>query len=1233
MKKTMPFMFCAAALSLALGCLPCYADVSPGKTKVATQEWVRRELAKHSIRIDTATVSTNVTTEGGATVTNITVASAFACDEVTNCVGIAFTLTPPALSSTNASGHVVAMMERGEGDGDGGGGTTVKATIKSGYWIDTSGNQHYFDFGSGWVIDSHAELPEEPDAAHVCQLDANCNCVDMNNTKESVETPAEYADIAVNSDEGRMWADIWNWLDKDTWSDYTVSKTGKVTYWVTDVNGIKFNMDKIGGSDAWIQAVALAMLEVNNHMAKCRDKYKTAHVCTATNPQHSWHTKTCGVYSWSVCRNNSAHSSGTEQHEFPGVGSNYTDSHHTCKCGERIEAHGTLVASGAKTPTTNLDGYETGWTRKFVCPKGCGYEKTVAHVHHFTDCGTCDAGDGCTTACTGCSGDHVFGEATRDKCAKCECPMCSGCGAKPPSDDETKHAGWMPCGEDVEEDNDDGTANGGHCQCECLTFGHNARTEHDYQMSAGLSEYEQITDKTAPARAKDYHYQILGQCTRCKQYKKQLEAHDWPETPTGYRWVSASVCAWLYECEKCQKSKRDETHGHELGSTIVYENVSASVCRQKKQCEHCKGFVSDDTHGHTRDNANGCKCANGCGYQFAHDYKPDACGNSVCSYCGAYEYGQETHTGYKTGGTKSAAGHQCLCGKKEDVAHVFGEWTETGVDVDVIHSSRTCTACAFAETRDAACPHASWSAWTVIGRGGGVVTSQRTCQKCGHVSIKTEPDVEPVTCDIVNDVHIPIPSSSNVCGCVCGKYGAGGEASPDEKLHVWDETDTDTNGIPNCMCKCGHYHKKRAWTTYQVNGGEVCPGVCSRCPVAHKKSASGIDAPDATEDDHTPVTSGKCGCKCGALDHGAVQARFHIRHPQSCRCYGANGDGTGLRHFKCPSACPSVCAYKINGVSHKVAEEDGETFANVATTPENHDWRGGATCGCKCLEFDSSNTPKEARHLHYKIPGTCYCTCRKIHEPIADELCPKICRGGCGGLVTDKSPGENLATKDDHTPDGSTMCGCQCQSKYPGQGFSGQHYEAPKWHQPTGNPACFCKCGRKHIHTAARTDCKKLCSLCSHPPNGTCYLLDDPQKVAAQGDHTFGNKCVCKCGKEERPHLWGAWQSDGDVTSEVCAICERTIYYQPERRSCTRDCDAEETRLRGLTQHDMTMHTGAGGVISMLCPIHNVDMVDGHCPVDGCEFGEGGSGDGSGGDGTGGGTGGSGSTPINLDDI
>ena len=139
--------------------------------------------------------------------------------------------------------------------------------------------------------------------------------------------------------------------------------------------------------------------------------------------------------------------------------------------------------------------------------------------------------------------------------------------------------------------------------------------------------------------------------------------------------------------------------------------------------------------------------------------------------------------------------------------------------------------------------------------------------------------------------------------------------------------------------------------------------------------------------------------------------------------------------------------------------------------------------------------------------------------------------------------------------------------------------------------------------------------------------------MAAQGDHTFGNKCVCKCGKEERPHLWGAWQSDGDVTSEVCAICERTIYYQPERRSCTRDCDAEETRLRGLTQHDMTMHTGAGGVISMLCPIHNVDMVDGHCPVDGCEFGEGGSGDGSGGDGTGGGTGGSGSTPINLDDI
>ncbi len=1232
MMKNAKVFLCAAMLAL-VGCAPCYADAITGKTKVATQEWVRRVLAGASIRVSSATVATNVTTEGGVTVTNLVFTSPFSSEDAPGITGISLTFSEPTLTPGGGAQPTRGPRLRAGGASP----PSITVRLKSGMFLDGSGGG--FLFADQWEM-TWTDFPEAPPDSHVCQLGADCNCVESRNTEASVrETmPAEYRTLT-DEELIEKWPDPSVFYPNWGTEDWQITRTlgGREVYFVRafDPQGVReqsFRVSDIGRTDAWRDAMIYIGDMWNTQMKVWQLQYVNAHVCTAQNPQHNWHTTTCGSYSWSVCGNNAAHTQGSERHQYPG--SSFNETHHSCVCGAgEPEAHGTLVASGAKTPTTNLDGYETGWTRKFVCPKGCGYEKTVAHVHHFTDCGTCDAGDGCTTACTGCSGDHVFGEATRDKCAKCECPMCSGCGAKPPSDDETKHAGWMPCGEDVEEDNDDGTANGGHCQCECLTFGHNARTEHDYQMSAGLSEYEQITDKTAPARAKDYHYQILGQCTRCKQYKKQLEAHDWPETPTGYRWVSASVCAWLYECEKCQKSKRDETHGHELGSTVVYENVSASVCRQKKQCEHCKGFVSDDTHGHTRDNANGCKCANGCGYQFAHDYKPDACGNSVCSYCGAYEYGQETHTGYKTGGTKSAAGHQCLCGKKEDVAHVFGEWTETGVDVDVIHSSRTCTACAFAETRDAACPHASWSAWTVIGRGGGVVTSQRTCQKCGHVSIKTEPDVEPVTCDIANDVHIPIPSSSNVCGCVCGKYGVDGEASPDEKFHVWDETDTDSNGIPNCMCKCGHYHKKRAWTTYQVNGGEVCPGVCSRCPVAHKKSTSGVDVPDATEDDHTPVISGKCGCKCGALDHGAVQARFHIRHPRSCRCYGANGDGTGLRHFKRPSACPSVCEYKINGVSHKVAEEDGETFANVATTPENHDWRGGATCGCKCLEFDSSNTPKEARHLHYKIPGTCYCTCRKIHEPIADELCPKICRGGCGGLVTDKSPGENLATKDDHTPDGSTMCGCQCQSKYPGQGFSGQHYEAPKWHQPTGNPACFCKCGRKHIHTAARTDCKKLCSLCSHPPNGTCYLLDDPQKVAAQGDHTFGNKCVCKCGKEERPHLWGAWQSDGDVTSNVCSICERTIYYQPERRSCTRDCDAEETRLRGLTQHDMTMHTGAGGVISMLCPIHNVDMVDGHCPVDGCEFGEGGSGDGSGGDGTGGGTGGGGSTPINLDDI
>ena len=1217
-RRILAFAACAALGLFA-------ADV-----KLATRDWVTSQLMASGIRISAATTTRN--TNGTFTVT-----VPFTSPDVTNCVSLSLTFTNPRITQPQAQPVLRGLrLMRGAASVQD---QKLVITLTEGSWRDSVGREYTFFFSGGFDFTWPSDLPEVPSEDHVCELDENCNCVWRNKgPKYPDDFPEEYWYATMEDFDNADFGNVLTWIDTSTWPDQTEA-AGKVRYWITDSDGNRFNLEQIGKTDLWRNAVGEAMEKFDERMHECQEAFIKSCACNATNPQHSWNTKTCGVYSWSVCRNNSVHASGTEQHEFPGVGSNYTDTHHSCKCGERIEAHGTLVASGAKTPTTNLDGYETGWTRKFVCPKGCGYEKTVTHVHHFTDCGTRDAGDGCATVCTGCSGDHVFGEATRDKCAKCECPMCSGCGAHPPFTDASKHANWHPCGEDVEEDNDDGTANGRHCACECLAWGHNAAlsgtnpSEHDYQMSAGLSEYEQVTDKTAPARAKDYHYHILGQCTRCEQFRKELEAHDWPETPTGYRWVSASVCAWLYECKKCQKAKRDETHGHELGGTVVYENVSASVCRQKKQCEHCKGFVSDDTHGHTRDNANGCKCANGCGYQFAHDYKPDACGNSVCSYCGAYEYGQETHTGYKTGGTKSAAGHQCRCGKKPDVAHVFGEWTETGVDVDVIHYSHTCTACAFAEPRDAACPHENWSAWTVIGRGGGVVTSQRTCQKCGHVSIKTEPDVEPVTCDIANDVHIPIPSSSNVCGCVCGKYGAGGETSPDEKFHVWDETDTDSNGIPNCMCKCGHYHKKRAWTTYQVNGGEVCPGVCSRCPVAHKKSTSGIDVPDATEDDHTPVTSGKCGCKCGALDHGAVQARFHIRHPQSCRCYGANGDGTGLRHFKCPSACPSVCAYKINGVSHKVAEEDGETFANVATTPENHDWRGGATCGCKCLEFDSSNTPKEARHLHYKIPGTCYCTCRKIHEPIADELCPKICRGGCGGLVTDKSPGENLATKDDHTPDGSTMCGCQCQSKYPGQGFSGQHYEAPKWHQPTGTPACFCKCGRKHIHTAARTDCKKLCSLCSHPPNGTCYLLDDPQKVAAQGDHTFGNKCVCKCGKEERPHLWGAWQSDGDVTSEVCAICERTIYYQPERRSCTRDCDAEETRLRGLTQHDMTMHTGAGGVISMLCPIHNVDMVNGHCPVDGCEFGEGGSGDGSGGDGTGGGTGGGGSTPINLDDI
>ena len=360
MKKRI-IAFCACALAFC---------ASAADSKIATRDWVVKQLAKSGIHVSTATTTHN--TNGTFTVT-----APFSSDTLTNCVSLSLTFTDPAVVSGTQALRGLRLRSAAAGD------NKVQITLTHASWRDAAGNEYTFNISNGYTFTWPEELPEVPSEDHVCELDENCCCIWHNKVpKYPDDYPEEYRLKTMDDFDNASFADIISWIDAASWPDQTTA-AGKTRYWITDDDNNRLNLEKIGTTDVWRNSVAEVEAKINERLRECCAAYVISCECKATNPQHSWQTTTCGSYSWSVCQHNSAHTQGTEQHEFPMVGANYTATHHSCKCGARIEAHGTLVASGSKTATTNLDGYETGWTRTFVCPKGCGYEKTVAHVHHF----------------------------------------------------------------------------------------------------------------------------------------------------------------------------------------------------------------------------------------------------------------------------------------------------------------------------------------------------------------------------------------------------------------------------------------------------------------------------------------------------------------------------------------------------------------------------------------------------------------------------------------------------------------------------------------------------------------------------------------------------------------------------------------------------------------------------------------------------------------------------------
>lgn len=1074
-------------------------------TKVATQTWVQKVLAESGIRVSTATVQTNVTATGdGAVQTNITVESAYICPEVTDCTAISFTMSLPSL----AYRQVTTQIRRNLWDilimrtfADGQAGKTVVMVIQSGYWIDKVGNHHAFNLGGGWELELRADkMPSIPFSTHVCTLSEDCNCQNMGLTGADIETPEDYDDITAR-DFAAAYGSIADWVDLSSWGSVDGQRTSSgprgTTYWLTDADGVEFNIEKIWESDAMIDAMASTVIHINRHMKDCRDAYVQSQVCTANNPQHRWATTTCGTYTWSECKHNPDHKQGMERHSFPGQ--SLGELEHACRCGTQSEVHGQLVEDGDRIITVGASGHADGWVQMMVCSKGCGFQKQYVHKHHFVNCGVCDTGDDCEAVCTGCSGAHAFGKKTGTGCARCECEMSEGCVVTP--EDITKHSGWEPCGEDAEEDNDWLEAKGGHCRCECRKFGHIARTEHDYQLTAGLERYEQCTGDDRETS----HYYRLGTCTRCGQHKKQKQTHNFPEDPTEYRYKSDEVCRWAYlcQCGGCDYIKYVDSHGHSLrGTPSVCENVSISICRWKYECEKCKGLIKDDTHGHERNIEDGCKCKKGCGYQFEHNYVTDACGNKSCSYCKTGKNGVvevEQHSGY----TDTGDVHKCACGMDQQ-------------------------------------PH-SFSAWEVIIRGVGAGVYTRTCSMCGAAEYRTVSE-SGGTCNTNINLHVP---ASAVCGCECGHYGKGALTADERDFHKWSAADS-AGGVADCRCECGARHE------FRVRDGFGCPNVCAYCREVRK------DGTRATEADHEPVkrAARRCGCECGyygvsdehaAAGRSAADPRLHIQSMENnssapvadaaayCQCYGEAGKG-GKRHWQYANAansCPKVCRYRRaeDALGHRHADGSPDVGI-VPATPEDHagktDHTGG--CGCRCGICSADNAAEWRRNaaLHQynsSQADRCHCACGE-----------KVL---CGDTPVD---GERHTFPVTVTgTDAAPLCVCTCGGKH--RMMSGSTVAK-------GKCGTYCSLCKRLYRGAWQGDA----TVAANHVYGDGECKCDCGDFVHPDGHTFAeSSCVCKCGGKTLTHLVRATREA--LPSSLCTSCGASFSSYVIVLECAR-CDA-----------------------------------------------------------------------------
>ncbi len=1052
-------------LSVLLAACACALGAFAGK--IAMQDWVLEQLSRLGVHVSTATTVNH--TDG-----TFTVSVPFTSEYLPDCVSLSLTFTSPRILSATPDLRqpLLRMVTLKAATPDGS--DSLDITLTQGSWTDAAGNVHYFNFGSGFTFTWPEGLPEVPPTEHVCDLDENCNCIGYNRKLTYPDDyPEEYRLLTMDDFDGAAFEDITSWIDPDTWPDQTTT-AGRTRYWITDDDGNRLNLEQIGKTDLWRNAVAEVEDKINERLQQCCEAYMESVVCDQPNPQHNYQPHTCGGNSWQVCANNAAHRIGTEEHQFPG--SSFTESHHWCVCGAQNEGHGSLISSG-RTVTS------TGWYDTLSCPKRCGYTKTRTHTHHFVNCGTCDADDDCDTICTGCGGDHDFGYRTLATCARCECETTDGCDAHP--DDIEQHTGWEDCGE-FDETGNDTTAAGAHCRCQCRTFGHDAGTGHYYGEVDEAERWEKFDEYD--------HIEITDKCKRCNHKRGTKRPHNWPEEPGTYVIVSDEQCKPVYICTKCGARKEEKPTAHVRGERVVCVNLSDSICRWTYKCANCGAFIHDDTHGHTR--GDDCHCENGCNYLFDHIWEQNACGNEKCSVCGESNSAKPTsHIGWTDSGSGS---HTCACGDETEPhgVLVYAGRTSTASGWE---DSYQCGKCGYIESR-AHVHH--FTNCGICDAGGGCDT---ICTGCGGK-------------------HIFGSVSSGACAkCECPTCSdCNAHPSGDMSQHtgwapcsedVEEDNDDGTASGAHCQCQCLTYgHNAGTSHDYQQQSGAAeyedfddddhlhVLGQCSRCEKWRKlKEAHSYPA---EPDSHSYISDEACRWIYKCTADGCTHVKREDNHAHSLEAEPSVFENVSATICRYKTKCENCDGYISDDTHGHDIGQEATRYVNVSESV----CRQVKECAKGCGYTENDDT-----HGHERDNSNCKCTngCgfQFEHDFISDACGNRSCRY-C------KTPEDSEVSSADlqhsgwaDNGDGTHTCACGAQTE--GHGTlvpvpGGGAITATGW---TIEYACPKGCGytETYTHTHHFTNC------------GNCDAGDGCSVACTGcgGRHVFGSPSGSVCAKCE----------------------------------------------------------------------------------------------------------------------